>query len=69
MKGANHMGLDDKFVRLIKERKLGIGSEICDVINDSNMCPVCEGVPCAECLKYAFKILSEEYKGIDKSIK
>ena len=28
--------------------------------NNSDMCPVREGVPCDECMKYAFKILSKE---------
>ena len=54
------MSLDESFVRLIEERKLDIESEICDMINDSDMCPTCEGVPCSECMKYAFKILSKE---------
>ena len=56
------MGLNEsfvKFAKLIKERKLDIESEICDIINDSNMCPVREGVPCSECMEYAFEILSE----------
>ena len=58
-KGAIHVSLDESFVRLIKERKLDIESEICLIIDNCNMCPVCEGVPCSECMKYAFKILSE----------
>ena len=53
------MSLDKEFVRLIKERKLDIESEICHMIDDSDMCPVCEGVPCSECIKYVFKILRE----------
>lgn len=49
--------LDEKFNKCIKENSERIEENICHIINEEELCPCYEGVPCTECLKYALEIL------------
>jgi hypothetical protein len=53
------INLDEKFQKCIRKNSEIIEDKICHLVNEENLCPACEGVPCSECIKYALKILSK----------
>ena len=53
------MRFDERFVKFIKQSAEEIESGICKIIDDGDMCPISECVPCDKCLDYVLEIITK----------
>jgi hypothetical protein len=59
---TNTNTLESKVKELLRKDKykLRITEKICTTIDDNDLCPATEGVPCSECMKFALEVLLDK---------
>ena len=60
------MNLNEIMKDVIMKNRSEIMETVCNYLSENEACPLYEGVPCDECMKYSFEVLVNSIKGDKK---